>query len=201
MMDKTKSRLARGVEIATNLSIILVALVGATVLVRNYLLHPGEPPASEASQATLGNSQAGPGGLRVSSGNPAPKKAPAEGTQLSVPGVNWRESDKTVLLALSKGCHFCSESAPFYQHLTRELSERKDVRLIAVFPQEIDEAKKYLDGLGVPIGDVRQASLGSLGVAGTPTLIIVDKSGTVKQAWIGRLTPEREQEVLSRVRA
>jgi hypothetical protein len=203
IMDKTKSRLARGVEIATNLSIILVALIGATVLVKNYLLRPSEIAASEVNQAAHNNSQASLSGSQPLPGSNSlrPKTGPAEGTQLSVPGVNWGESRKTVLVALSKGCHFCSESAPFYQQLTRELAERKDVRLIAVFPQEVGEAKKYLEGLGVPIGDVRQASLSTLGVGGTPTLIIVDKSGTVQQSWIGRLSSEREQEVLGRVRA
>ncbi|MGA9997096.1 MAG: hypothetical protein WBP93_16885 [Pyrinomonadaceae bacterium] len=199
-MNNTKSRLARGVEIATNLSIILVALIGASVLVKNYLLRPSVPPANEITQAAPNGSQS-PNGSQAAPNAQKPRTGPAEGTQLSVPGVNWSESNKTVLLALSKGCHFCSESAPFYQQLAHELAERKDVRLIAVFPQEVGDAKKYLDGLGVSIGDVRQASLGALGIGGTPTLIIVDKSGTVKQSWIGRLNPEREQEVLGRIRA
>jgi thiol-disulfide isomerase/thioredoxin len=125
---------------------------------------------------------------------------PAAGTQISVPGITWSDSEETVVLALSNKCHFCTESAPFYQKLSRELADRQNVRMVAVFPQEVGEGKKYLDGLNVPITQVAQATLDSLGVRGTPTLVIVDKSGTVKQSWVGRLNAERESEVLSRVK-
>jgi len=120
---------------------------------------------------------------------------------VTVPGVSWEEGDQTIVLALSDHCKYCTESAPFYQKLTRELAERKNVRLVAVFPQEASAGQKYLAGLGVPITEVRQASLDSVGVRGTPTLLIVDKSGAVKQSWVGRLSPEREAEVLNRIKA
>jgi hypothetical protein len=38
------------------------------------------------------------------------------------------------------------------------------------------------------------------GVRGTPTLIIVDATGVVKQSWVGRLNAERESEVLGRIK-
>ena len=52
----------------------------------------------------------------------------------------------------------------------------------------------------MPVTQVIQAQLDSLGVKGTPTLLIVDQSGTVRQSWVGRLTAERETEVLSRIK-
>jgi hypothetical protein len=183
---------AKRVEIATNLSIIVVALIGGAVLVNNYLLHPYQAPASEIKKGGPDNSQ-------TSRGKTAPS-GPAEGTRLSVTGVDWGGSRQTVVLALSNKCHFCSESAPFYKRLAADLAQVKDVRLVAVFPQEVGEAKKYLDGLGVPIQTVMQATLSSLEVRGTPTLIIVDSTGEVKQSWVGRLSAERESEVLSRVK-
>ncbi len=106
-----------------------------------------------------------------------------------------------MVLALSNKCHFCTESAPFYQRLSGELTQRENVRLVAVFPQEVSEAQQYLSGLGVQIGDIRKATLNSIGVNGTPTLIIVDSNGKVKQSWVGRLSAERESEVLRHVQA
>jgi hypothetical protein len=193
-MEHNKSRFARSLEIAVNLSIVIVALVGATVLVKNYLLRPTVRSASQIIQSPPDNPQAFVNNAR-------PRSGPAEGTKLSVPGVDWGESSQTIVLALSNKCHFCTESAPFYQRLAQELAARKDVRLVAVLPQEAGEAKKYLEQLGVQIEQVSQASLGSIGVAGTPTLVIVDKAGVVKQSWMGRLSPEKESEVLSRVKA
>jgi thiol-disulfide isomerase/thioredoxin len=196
-MENNKSKFARSLEIATNLSIIAVALVGATVLVKNYLLRPATPVATAVRPADIISS----GPRDNSRTDKSVPTGPAAGTQITVPGVTWSDSDETVVLALSNKCHFCTESAPFYQKLTSELANNKNVRLVAVFPQEINEGKKYLDGLNVPITQVAQATLDSLGVRGTPTLVIVDKSGTVKQSWVGRLTADRETEVLSRVKS
>jgi len=36
-------------------------------------------------------------------------------------------------------------------------------------------------------------------VDGTPTILMIDASGQVTNAWIGRLDPGREKEVLSKV--
>jgi hypothetical protein len=191
-MNNNNSKFARGVEISMNISIIVLALIGATVLVKDYLLRSQKPAATEVQQTAA---KLPP----TATTSAPPKTGPVEGTQLNVPGVAWNESNETILLALSKGCHFCSQSAPFYQKLTQQLAQRKDVRVIAVLPQEVGEAKQYLDELGVPIRDVRQASLNSIGVRGTPTLIIVDNAGKVKQSWIGQLNTERESEVLSRL--
>lgn len=192
-MNTTKNKFTRGVETATNLSIILVALIGATVLVKNYLLRPpvtitaGRPPA------------AAPG--RESAGKRELPSGPAEGTQLSVPGISWSDSEETVVLALSDKCKFCTDSAPFYKQLAAETAKRKGVRVLAVFPQEESAGKKYLSDLGVNVGDVKQTTLNSIGVRGTPTLLIVDNTGKVKQSWVGLLKPEGETEVLSRIKA
>jgi len=194
-MENNKSKLARIVEIATNLSIIAVALIGATVLVKNYLLRPARPVATAVRTADAPN-----GPRENSRSDRQAPTGPAAGTQIALPGVSWSDSDETVVLALSNKCHFCTESAPFYQKLTRELADQKKVRVLAVFPQDTSEGRKYLDGLNVPITEVAQATLDSLGVRGTPTLVIVDKNGTVQQSWVGRLTAERETEVLSRIK-
>lgn len=199
-MTDQKSKLTRAIEVATNLSIILVALVGATVLVKNYLLRPAVPATSEINQTSGRNQQGSPTDVRAVRTSAVAPRAPEEGSQLSVPGVSWGTSNQTVVLALSDKCRYCSESAPFYQRLARDLSQRHDIRLVAVFPQDAGAGKKYLDDLGVPVGQVIQASLDSLQVRGTPTLVLVDKNGTVTQSWVGKLSPERESEVLNRIK-
>lgn len=198
IMEHTKSRFARTIEIATNFSIIIVALIGATVLVKDYLLRPKAVALKDNPAAVAERNVPGPGD--ASRGDRPARTGPVAGTQISLPGINFNDSEETVLLALSNKCHFCTESADFYQRLVREVSGRKNARVIAVFPQEVGEGRKYLDGLNVPITAVSQASLDSLGVKGTPTLVILDKAGVVKQSWVGRLNAERESEVLSRIK-
>jgi hypothetical protein len=161
-------------EVLTNLAIIVAAVLLSVVLIKNYLL----PYFSKD----------GPRDFRV----------PA-GAKVSLPGIDWSNNNQTLLLVLQKGCHFCTESAPFYQRLVRETAGRGNVHLIAVLPQETDEGKKYLDDLGVAIGEVKQAQLDSIGVYGTPTLILVNNQGVVITSWVGKLSADGEAEVLSRL--
>ena len=162
------------VEMVTNITIITVALlIGAAVVKRHFL--------------------AGASGKD----NRPPVKEINAGSKVALPGMDWRKNGKTLLLALSPGCHYCSESAPFYQRLARETSAAGKAKLIAVFSTPDSEGRKYLNELAVEIYDVRQASLDSIGVTGTPTLILVDDAGVVTKAWIGQLQPDAEAEVLN----
>jgi hypothetical protein len=121
------------------------------------------------------------------------------GSLASVPDVNWTESKQTLLLVLRDGCHFCSDSAGFYQRLAKDRGVSANTRLIAVLPGDVDDSRRYLDGLGVPISEVRQAPLSKLGVSGTPTLLLVNDKGVVTKSWIGQLPTEKEEEVIAAV--
>src|SRR6266446_340752 len=118
------------------------------------------------------------------------------GTTLSLPGIRWDKQSKTLILALSTACHFCSESGPFYQRL---VEQSKKTHLMAVLPQSVNDGKRYLSGLGVTLEDVDQNALGSLGVHATPTLILVDSKGMVTDFWIGKLPADKERDVLSKI--
>jgi hypothetical protein len=163
-------------ELLANIAIIAVALLLGGVLVKRYLL-----PGSDA----------------VSTRNSDPR-IPA-GTKISLPDVDWAKNGHTLLLVLSRDCHFCTESAPFYQRLVRETAGREDVHLVAVLPQEEDEARKYLDSHEIAIGEVRHAPPRDVGAQVTPTLILVNETGTVQDSWIGKLEAPKEAEVLGRL--
>jgi hypothetical protein len=160
------------VELLANVAIIIIALLLGAVLVKRYLMPtvPNGPPAVAQIQP---------------------------GTKVNLPGVDWGKSEQTLVLALSDGCRFCSESAGFYQRLAKEKASAGGLRLIAVLPQEVGQGQIYLSKLGVPVDEVRQATLGAIGVSGTPTLLLVDNKGAVKQSWLGKLAPDKEAEVLS----
>jgi hypothetical protein len=81
----------------------------------------------------------------------------------------------------------------------RETAGHGSIHLIAVLPQTPDEAKKYLDELGVAIEEVKQAQLDSISVHGTPTLILVNNQGVVMTSWVGKLSADGEAEVLRRM--
>jgi|ERR1043165_8978367 thioredoxin-related protein len=167
----------RRIELVANITIIAVALLLGIVLVKRYVL--SSPTANRSLAAKQENIK--------------------PGTKISLPDVDWSKKDTHLVLVLQQGCHFCTESAPFYQRLVKSLSSRTDLELIAALPQDVNVAKQYLDELQVPIGEVRQSSLSTIGVRGTPTLLLVDKTGTITDAWVGKLPPDKESEVFNRL--
>jgi hypothetical protein len=124
---------------------------------------------------------------------------PEIGKKVSLANEDWSKSDRTLVLAISTTCHFCSESADFYKRLVPAAAGR-GIPVIAALPQTSAEGRLYLDRLGVNVQDVFQSSLRALGAAATPTLLVIDKNGRVSKAWVGKLGPEAENQVLASLR-
>ena len=165
--------LAKKIEFAANVSIIVVAILLAVVLIRQNLMVRTVYP--ENSQNQDGH----------------------VGSKVSIPGINWNENKQTLLLAISSNCRYCTESAGFYKRL---LSETADTKIVAVMPQEAAQARQYLTNHEIQLNDIKQLGLGSLGVTGTPTLILVDTNGVVIGWWVGKLSPTQEAEVLEKLK-
>lgn len=126
------------------------------------------------------------------------RQLPKVGDKVALADFDWSKNNKNVLLVLQKNCHFCSDSAGFYKTLIRQTKD-KNVNLVAVLPQEKQEAEKYLNDLGVSGIEVRQSELDSLLVAGTPTIIVANDNGEITDVWFGKLTTEKENEVLAKL--
>ena len=114
---------------------------------------------------------------------------------MALSDVNWNEHNKNLVLVLKKGCHFCVESAEFYRKLIPAAKE-KDVLTVAVLPTETEESRRYLNELGLPTLETKQAQLDSINIIGTPTLILTNEQGEVIQSWVGKLNSEQEKQVL-----
>lgn len=119
------------------------------------------------------------------------------GKTIRLPGVQFPQGHDSLLLAISTTCHFCQESLPFYKELATRANGQVDV--VAVLPQPQAEAEKFLEGASVHTTQVISAELNTLGVAATPTVLLVDSGGKVRNAWIGLLNEKQQHEVLSRV--
>jgi thioredoxin-related protein len=163
--------LYKRIEMFANIAIILVAIALVVVLAKRYVF---TGPTSESPQPNIG-------------------------AKLSVPGIDWSKNNKNLVLLLSDSCKYCTESAPFYQRLVQERAQRQTFHLIATFPQPVSEGRKYLNGLGVGIDDVVEVSPRAIRIRGTPTLLLVNSAGVVTDEWLGKLPPEKETEVLSRL--
>jgi thioredoxin-related protein len=163
--------LVRKIEIVANVSIIVVAILVCVAAFKYF---------------------------RTKSGPQVAAPAIAAGTKVNLPNEDWARNRKTLLLALSTNCKYCSASAGFYQRLVNTASS--NTKLVAVLPETREESKQYLTTLKVMIEDIQQVSPPTLGVRATPTLILIDGSGTVTKSWVGQLSPDKEEEVLSSLR-
>jgi thiol-disulfide isomerase/thioredoxin len=173
-------------EILAKICVVITSVVLCSVLIKKYVLSSAKPEAPvEAAQAKPPASS-------------APRRPLIQaGTKITLPGIDWSKSTRTVVLALSTTCHFCSESAPFYQKLQQQ--KPNSVRLVAVLPQPVEDSRNYLNKLGVSVTDVVQSSLASVGVSGTPTLLLIDNQGLVTDSWVGKLSDSEAAKVIAQI--
>jgi thiol-disulfide isomerase/thioredoxin len=166
--------IAKKLDLLVSIAIIAVAILIGIVLVKNYIFN-SKPKSDDGIAA---NNQ-----IKI-------------GTTISLPDINWTENGYTLLLAISSTCHFCSESAPFYQRLSEQ---RRNFQFIAVSHETVGESQKYLNQLSVSVDKVMQVPFESLGIRGTPTLMLVDNNGIVTDVWVGKLASGDEDAVMSRL--
>jgi len=122
------------------------------------------------------------------------------GTKVTLQDIDWSKNDKTLLLVISTQCKFCSASASFYRQLATNAEVLQKAKVVALLPQSVQEGRGYLRSLDVPIDDIRQVSPSAIGVKATPTLILVNNSGTVTDSWVGQLQADKEAEVLAKLK-
>ncbi len=168
-------RLSSKLETASNISTIVVAVLLSVVLVKAYLVPASSSPARPVQPARAGV---------------------AIGTSLKnqLSGLDWSKNGRTLVLAISTTCHFCKDSEPFYRRIRQEVGV--GVKMVAVLPQPQAEAEQYLNTAGVKVDQVKQLSLETIGVRGTPTMLLVDDKGVVIRVWAGRLPSGEEDQVL-----
>src|SRR5262245_22569606 len=93
--DNKKSGLAKKMELASNIGIVVTAVLIIILFVRNYTQRQNDP------QHTV-----------------------ALGAKFALKNVNWQANDKNLVFAVSTTCHYCTESAGFYRKLVEECKQQ-----------------------------------------------------------------------------
>ncbi len=120
-----------------------------------------------------------------------PRQSLAVNTIFTLSGADWKSHPENLVIVLQVGCHWCEASAGMYRDIIRSNADGH-IHIAAVLPQDVNESRTYLQGLGINIDEVYKAPLEHLGVNGTPTLLVLDNTGRIKSTWIGQLTPPLE---------
>jgi hypothetical protein len=120
------------------------------------------------------------------------------GSNIMLPDVNWSANRRTLIMAIRPGCPWCTASAPFYRNLLR--SRAVDVfHVVAISPESVQKTRIYLSALQLDLSDIRQVDFEIVGVQGTPTLVLVNRSGRIEATWVGKLSPRGEDEVFGKI--
>jgi hypothetical protein len=140
------------------------------------------------------------------SSRPDPRAQPSiqKGAVVKLPGAGatgQQPAAPTLVMALSKNCHFCQESMGFYQKLTAlKNSSPQGLRLVAVLHEKREEAESYLKEHGIGADEVISAPVSQIGVTGTPTLLLLDRENKLQESWVGKLNDSQEAQVIDRLK-
>jgi len=113
----------------------------------------------------------------------------------------FSKSRLTLIMALRSTCRFCNESMPFYQKLPAVRPRLDGVRLLTVSEEPDGVFRSYLTDHKLALDHAAALPLADMKIVVTPTLLAVDSQGIVRGSWVGKLTPEKEQQVVRMVTA
>ena len=166
-------KLSQKIEVTANVLIIAVSLILIGVVAQQYFF--AKPSANQPARIH-----------------------PTVGKRIDFPDEDFAAQPKTLIFALQTTCHFCNESAPFYKRLAEKV-KGKNVKLVAVFPTNIEESTAHMNELGLTGFEIRQAPISTLDASGTPTLILTNDKGEITNYWVGKLTSQNEADVIDKI--
>jgi thioredoxin-related protein len=161
-------------DVITNLALLLCCIIFLTFLIQKYFIKEYKPD-NKSSEINI--------------------------EKLSSLGIDWSGHSKTLVIVLQKGCRFCEESMSFYQRLNNEFASQENLHLVIVLDENKEEALKYLKDKKVEGMEILQSTPMSLGVRGTPTLLLIDNGGNIVKQWVGKLPSSGENDVFERLRS
>lgn len=157
-------------EILTNVAALLVAIILVSVLSWRYF----NPVVNESEDLI-------------------PK-----GTLLAeAPGIDVSNSSRTLIVALSTKCEYCTRSLPFYKRLLEARAEKDTAaNVFFVFSDNEKEVQKFVGKHELSASTVANIRYQELRIKSTPMVILVDSNREVLRSWVGQLPKEQEEEVI-----
>jgi hypothetical protein len=105
-----------------------------------------------------------------------------------IPGLSLRPLKNALLFVVSSGCTYCHESVPFYQELMAAVrASPEPVQLVGVCLESQASCTAYFKSKELVFDAVVGVERGTVKIAGTPTLLLVDERRTIKSVWTGLL--------------
>lgn len=170
-----KLRLKSYLEVATNIAVLLVALVVLGNFAWIQFAKQKEPRLQ--------------GGLR-------------KGDAFSLlPGLDYSKSSQTLLIAISSKCEYCNESIPFFRQLLEaNLENQEATPIVAVFSETAGEVTRYISEQQINFDTLAGINYKSLNFPGTPSAVLISNEGKILNFWIGKLSKDAEKEIMDSIK-
>ena len=123
-----------------------------------------------------------------------PPPAYTAGDAVDVPADWYSDNDRTVILVAQAGCGACQRAMPYFTRLIGHLGDRATF-IMASPGLQSDYDRQYGHAIGLADEAIRILPRNARARA-TPTLIVVDRQGTVLGAWEG-VGPEEQYGTLT----
>ncbi len=128
--------------------------------------------------------------LGLEPARPAP--AYSAGDRIDVPAAWYETAPRTLVLFARASCGACQTAQPFLKELVGAVVESGDAVVLVGHAGSREEDAVFAKSLGVGDAGIQSAPAG-VRVRVTPTLVLVDKSGTVLNAWEGVGPPDKQK--------
>ncbi len=157
-------------EIATNILIILVVLLIGGTYLKAHFGHHEEDPS-------VGESINAP------------------------PGYDWHGTAPTLVIAVRDGCAYCERSYPLYRRLQNlEQENHLKAHILMIMPDDSTRATAVLSSQGITSQAITNTPLINIKVSATPTLLLVDANGRLRQSWVGELDASKSDALIAQLR-
>jgi hypothetical protein len=124
---------------------------------------------------------------------PKPQVAYETGTAIDTPPEWYQGAPYTLLVFARASCTACQSAGPFFKRLIHDIGST--IRVVLVTSAgEADQDAEYARDLGLAAQSIRTATRG-LKVRVTPTLVLVDRQGTVVETWEGVGPPDKQTQI------
>jgi peroxiredoxin len=105
-----------------------------------------------------------------------------------------KDGRKQLLMFFSPSCPYCVQQAPLWRDVLNQIdSNRFNVVGIVGDREDTQEVAQHADGLGyfktkvaLPVVAVNNETLARYKLTATPTTLLIDNSGRVEHAWVGK---------------
>ena len=121
------------------------------------------------------------------------------GMVLDLPGIDWGQTHRNVVLALRTTCRACLASAPFYKELAATVRSAS-ASLVILSTDRSESVRGWLTANSVSAEHIiPEIDLPALGFLVVPTLLVVSPAGTVTDVLTGVLSADDQRKVLEQL--